>query len=544
MGKGAFMDALESSSAQQAATDSCGAAISLVQLGSGQVVGPESTAAGQLSQVLLTADGGDSASPLSTSLLAADWVSQMHTLSKASTLGKGKANGKAGDAASDTPVALQAGMQADAGSAGPGGVMAQAGDALGALAAGMLPQAATQAGISSNGQSGASAPASDSLSGLSGGATSRTGQLASASMSGPSGTSDSGYGQSGNAIKLGLQAASAASADLSMAGTLVARQSLAANPPHAFAAGDADGAGKVASTKAKVQEAKMSQLRLQGNVSQQAQVDATGAQPAGTVAAAGMPASGVALDSVAQGAGQGALGLSTNFKAVVDDLAAKLTQANAVNNLADTASQGFNALNLAQPAASAAEPLRRERVGATSTDPLANGAGLGIASATPLGVGPATPTGAGGSSSDSAYKSPEEVVAEQVSYWITQKRQSAQLTLDGGGGQPVAVSISMVGNEAHVAFSSNQAHTRDMLNGALPDLKNLLQGEGIILAGVSVGGGNASNGQSFNSGSPASQSDAVRRAGALSGTSLAQSQAVVSTGTRRVSSDRTLDLFV
>src|SRR5450830_167546 len=119
-----------------------------------------------------------------------------------------------------------------------------------------------------------------------------------------------------------------------------------------------------------------------------------------------------------------------------------------------------------------------------------------------LGVSATTAGAAGGGLNDSNARSSEEVVAEQVSYWIHQKRQAAELTLDGGNGQPVAVSISMNGNEASVAFRSDQAATRDMLNGALPELKTLLQGEGLVLAGVSVGAG---GGQSDTSSSSSRQ---------------------------------------
>lgn len=63
-----------------------------------------------------------------------------------------------------------------------------------------------------------------------------------------------------------------------------------------------------------------------------------------------------------------------------------------------------------------------------------------------LGVSAATPGAAGGGLNDSNARSSEEVVAEQVSYWIHQKRQAAELTLDGGNGQPVAVKIG----RAHV----------------------------------------------------------------------------------------------
>lgn len=161
-----------------------------------------------------------------------------------------------------------------------------------------------------------------------------------------------------------------------------------------------------------------------------------------------------------------------------------------------------------------------------------------------LGVNAATAGSAGGGLNDSNARSSEEVVAEQVSYWIHQKRQAAELTLDGGNGQPVAVSISMNGNEASVAFRSDQAATRDMLNGALPELKTLLQSEGLVLAGVSVGaGGGQSDTSSSSSRQGGDATSGIRRLG--SRTVSAQASDGAATVVRRsVSTNRTLDLFV
>lgn len=161
-----------------------------------------------------------------------------------------------------------------------------------------------------------------------------------------------------------------------------------------------------------------------------------------------------------------------------------------------------------------------------------------------LGVSATTAGAAGGGLNDSNARSSEEVVAEQVSYWIHQKRQAAELTLDGGNGQPVAVSISMNGNEASVAFRSDQAATRDMLNGALPELKTLLQGEGLVLAGVSVGAG---SGQSDTSSSSSRQgADAASGIRRVAGRNTASqdSDAPANVVRRSVSTSRALDLFV
>jgi flagellar hook-length control protein FliK len=87
----------------------------------------------------------------------------------------------------------------------------------------------------------------------------------------------------------------------------------------------------------------------------------------------------------------------------------------------------------------------------------------------------------------SALPTPEMMVAEQVSYWISGKVQNAELRLDVFGREPVDVSISMKGNEAQVEFRTDQPEVRQVLEGALGHLKTLLKDEGLSLAGVFVG---------------------------------------------------------
>lgn len=83
--------------------------------------------------------------------------------------------------------------------------------------------------------------------------------------------------------------------------------------------------------------------------------------------------------------------------------------------------------------------------------------------------------------------SPEMMVAEQVSYWIAGRVQNAELRLDVFGRTPVEVSISMQGNEAQVEFRTDQPEIRQVLEGAVAHLKDLLKDEGLSLAGVFVG---------------------------------------------------------
>lgn len=101
------------------------------------------------------------------------------------------------------------------------------------------------------------------------------------------------------------------------------------------------------------------------------------------------------------------------------------------------------------------------------------------ASSAPMGMDGVVATGAAAPM--------DSYVAEQVSYWITQDVQNAELTLDGLGHSPVEVSISMQGNEAQVAFHTDELAARDALQNASEQLKDMLQRQGLVLAGVSVG---------------------------------------------------------
>jgi flagellar hook-length control protein FliK len=91
------------------------------------------------------------------------------------------------------------------------------------------------------------------------------------------------------------------------------------------------------------------------------------------------------------------------------------------------------------------------------------------------------------SSSPEVIAPTDAFVAEKVSYWISNNVQNAEMTLDGIGDRPVEVSIRMQGNEAHVAFRTDELQTRAALENASAHLKDMLQREGLVLSGVSVG---------------------------------------------------------
>ena len=107
---------------------------------------------------------------------------------------------------------------------------------------------------------------------------------------------------------------------------------------------------------------------------------------------------------------------------------------------------------------------------------------------------------------DPATQSFEATVADTVSFWVKQGVQNAELKLDGLDGESIAVSISLNGDEAHIGFRTDKPETRQMLEGAVAHLKDLLTSEGLVLSGVSVGAsgqdGAAAQDQSGRQGPP------------------------------------------
>ncbi|MHB1114986.1 MAG: flagellar hook-length control protein FliK, partial [Acidovorax defluvii] len=49
------------------------------------------------------------------------------------------------------------------------------------------------------------------------------------------------------------------------------------------------------------------------------------------------------------------------------------------------------------------------------------------------------------------------------------------------------VTVSLSGSEAHVTFRSDQAHTRELLDSSMSQLRDLLRDEGLVLSGTTVG---------------------------------------------------------
>lgn len=122
------------------------------------------------------------------------------------------------------------------------------------------------------------------------------------------------------------------------------------------------------------------------------------------------------------------------------------------------------------------QPRERSVFRTTASDGSA--VSLGGSSASPTTIVSAAPE---------VITSTESLIAEKVSYWVSNSVQNAEMKLDGFGELPVEVSIRMQGNEAHVSFRTDELQARAALENAGEQLKDLLQREGLVLSGVSVG---------------------------------------------------------
>jgi flagellar hook-length control protein FliK len=78
----------------------------------------------------------------------------------------------------------------------------------------------------------------------------------------------------------------------------------------------------------------------------------------------------------------------------------------------------------------------------------------------------------------------------QVSYWSAQGAQRANFTVGSAQDMPVEVTLSFVDGTLEVAFETEEQGVRELLeNHAHEALQLLMEAQGIVLGGVSVGGG-------------------------------------------------------
>ena len=239
---------------------------------------------------------------------------------------------------------------------------------------------------------------------------------------------------------------------------------------------------------------------------------------------------------------------------VVADRAALQTP-NATMALDSRAAESLAAAGLAggvSVEASASPLLRRfERV--LSMTQLASGEGqaFGSGGATTASTW-MTPVNGAGSANNASMGGMTDRLADSMNgllaQVVAQKSHNASLTVDVGG-QPVSVNVQVQGNEAQVVFRADQAETRAMLAQALPQLKQMMGAEGMVLSDASVagqwtGGGAQSGGGGSGGSNGAGDADARRGTSPVRIDAGAPVTGAAAAATARTNGTRSLDLYV
>lgn len=142
-----------------------------------------------------------------------------------------------------------------------------------------------------------------------------------------------------------------------------------------------------------------------------------------------------------------------------------------------------------------------------------------------------------------AWGDASDALLDPISWWAAQQVQGAQLTVAGPGDAPVSVQLRLQGQEAQVLFQSDDRQARQLIHQSLPQLEQMLAGQGLSLGSASVGTapgqGQGAGAQAQGGGSPPPESGAGRS----SADPVDLPPAVASVGTRRPGQGA-LDLFV
>ncbi|MBN9329880.1 flagellar hook-length control protein FliK [Comamonas sp.] len=165
------------------------------------------------------------------------------------------------------------------------------------------------------------------------------------------------------------------------------------------------------------------------------------------------------------------------------------------------------------------------------------GSGGGAAPVPPQGVSAGDL--AGGAGQDGALPgSFMEQLGEQVAFWVHQKSQRAEFTLDRDG-QPVQVQLSLTGDVAKVTFLTDHAAARQALDAGIDDLRQRLHEQGLALADVNVGVAGGQGGST-----PGQGSAHHPRHDAAAGTARVEAAEPVTGAGPRATGLRALDVFV
>lgn len=156
-------------------------------------------------------------------------------------------------------------------------------------------------------------------------------------------------------------------------------------------------------------------------------------------------------------------------------------------------------------------------------EPLAVGARTGNGSPTGDGTQQALTADTGGASAptgpDAAgapesfsnmFQSQMDEVGSQISYWSAQGAQRASFTVGSAQDMPVEVTLSFADGALDVTFETEEEGVRELLESQAHEaLQQLMDAQGIVLGGVSVGGGRSQ--AQRDSGSESTTVDMVER---------------------------------
>ena len=276
------------------------------------------------------------------------------------------------------------------------------------------------------------------------------------------------------------------------------------------------------------------------------------------------PSAATALALAAQGQGRGARAVAANAAAAPGQATAHgalpaqtPAQATAMTarlegaaGLAAALRSALDAQTLPAPAPASALATLAPAAASLGGDSAAGGrsAGQGAGAGADLSQtaaqaqsesAPAVPSSDASAAQPESASSPD-AITEQMAYWATDSLQNAELTL-AHDGRPVEVHVSLDGQQAHVAFRSDQSETRALLDAGTGQLRDLLGQEGLVLSGMSVGS-SSSRAQSDAPPRPAPGRSAARQAAvAIEGETTAATRPPARAS---VPSERKVDLFV
>lgn len=255
-------------------------------------------------------------------------------------------------------------------------------------------------------------------------------------------------------------------------------------------------------------------------------------------AVAGADARNAGLPNAASATGQDALASALQQVADADPRVA-LHEAGAVGARAANLQAGAALAPIALDAAMAG---RLRSTPAVSADAQGGGAAGGDAAMQQPALqqqGAAAPDASGGAGpGDGMPGSFMEQLGEQVAFWVHQKTQRAEFTLDRDG-QPVQVQLALTGDVARITFLTDHDAARQALDAGAQDLRELLGQQGLALADVNVGVAGERG-----SGASGQRDQAAAREGGVRGTARVELPGQAGAARPRADSRRALDIFV